>query len=60
MPFVSKYSYMGHTERIRIPKVLIPFTENILEEFNRLYGTHDDEYLYKLQDKIIQGLQSIE
>jgi hypothetical protein len=60
MPFISKYSHMGHTERIRIPNVLIPFTEQILEEFNRLYGTHDEEYLNKLQDKIIQGLQNIE
>jgi hypothetical protein len=60
MPFTSNYSHMGHTERIRIPKTLIPFTKNLLEEFNRLYGTHDEEYLYKLQDKIIQGLQSIE
>ncbi len=51
---------MGHTERIRIPNVLIPFTEQILEEFNRLYGTHDEEYLNKLQDKIIRGLQNIE
>jgi hypothetical protein len=51
---------MGHTERIRIPEIFIPFTENLLKEFNRLYGTRGEEYLHKLQDKIIEGLQSID
>lgn len=60
MPFISKYSHMGHTERIRIPSKMIPFVNQILEEFDRLYEIRDEDYLHKLQDKILEGLQSID
>jgi hypothetical protein len=60
MPFSTKYSYMGQTERIRIPKILMGHIEEILKEYNRLYGTRDEDYMDKLQYKIIEGLQSID
>ena len=60
MPFSNKYSHMGQTERIRIPKILMGHIEEILKEYNRLYATRDEDYMDKLQYKIIEGLQSID
>ena len=51
---------MGQTERIRIPKILMGHIEEMLEEYNRLYGTRDEDYMDKLTDKIIEGLRSID
>ena len=60
MPFSNKYSHLGQTERIRIPKILMGHIEEILKEYNRLYATRDEDYMDKLQYKIIEGLQSID
>jgi hypothetical protein len=60
MPFSNKYLHMGQTERIRVPKILMGHMEEMLEEYNRLYGTRDEDYMNKLTDKIIEGLRSID
>ena len=60
MPFSNKYSHMGHTERIRIPKILMGHIEEMLDEYNRLYGTKGEDYMSKLHDKIIEGLKNID
>lgn len=60
MPFTNKYSHMGQTERIRIPKVCIKHIENILEECNRLYGTHEQDYVDNILESIANKLNGIE
>lgn len=60
MPFSSKYSHMGQTERIRIPKNCLSHIENILEHYNRICGTHDEEFLHKVQKNIEIGLGNID
>ena len=59
MPFSSKYTHMGHTERIRIPENCVSHIENLLEHYDRICGTHDEEFLYKIQLKIEEGLENI-
>jgi hypothetical protein len=59
MPFTSKYPHMGHTERIRIPVDCVSHIENLLEHYDRIYGTHSEEFLYKLQSKIEEGLENV-
>jgi hypothetical protein len=51
---------MGHTERMRIPRVCVSHIENVMEHYERLCGTHDIEFVYKLQDKIEEGLCNVE
>ena len=51
---------MGQTERIRVPKILMGHMEEMLEEYNRLYRTRDEDYMNKLTDKIVEGLRSID
>lgn len=59
MPFANNYPHMGHTERIRIPIVCVGHIRNILDHYERLYGTHDEEFVRKIQDKIEEGLNAI-
>ena len=60
MPFSSKYTHMGHTERIRIPQNCVSHIENLLEHYNRLCGTHNEQFILKIQTKIENGLDDIE
>jgi hypothetical protein len=60
MPFTSKYNHMGHTERIRIPQNCVSHIENLLEHYNRLCGTHNEQFILKIQTKIENGLDDIE
>ena len=60
MPFSNKYPHMGHTERMRIPRVSVSHIENVLAHYERLCGTHGVEFVLKIQDKIEDGLVNIE
>jgi hypothetical protein len=60
MPFSSKYTYLGNTEKIRIPSKCIPHVEKLLEEYNRICGAHDYTYVGHIQNKIEDGLNVIE
>ena len=60
MPFSSKYSNIGKTEKIRIPQICVGHIENLLEHYNRICGAHDEIFLHKVQQKIEEGLESIE
>jgi len=60
MPFVSKYSSIGKTEKIRIPEICVPHIESILSQYDRLCGAHGEEFMYKIQKKIEEGLECIE
>ena len=51
---------MGHTERIRIPQNCVSHIENLLEHYNRLCGTHNEQFILKIQTKIENGLDDIE
>ena len=51
---------MGHTERIRIPQNCVSHIENLLEHYNRLCGTHNEQFVLKIQNKIENGLDDIE
>lgn len=60
MPFLNKYPHMGHTERMRIPRICVGHIENLLQHYDRLCGTHDEEYVHKIQQKIEEGLDNID
>ena len=60
MPFSNKYPHMGHTERMRIPQICVSHIEKVLDHYERLCGTHGVEFVYKLQDKIEDGLSNVE
>jgi len=60
MPFTNKYPHLGHTERMRIPRVYVSHIENVLQHYDRLCGTHGIEFVNKIQDKIEDGLSEIE
>ena len=60
MPFISKYSNIGKTEKIRIPEICVPHIEYILEHYDRLCGAHDQDFIHKIQKKIEEGLENIE
>ena len=60
MPFLNKFPHMGHTERMRIPRVCVSHIENVLGHYERLCGTHGVEFIYKIQEKIEDGLINIE
>lgn len=60
MPFSSKFPHLGHTERMRIPQICVSHIENVLSHYERLCGTHGTEFVYKLQDKIEAGLDTVE
>ena len=51
---------MGHTERMRIPQICVSHIENVLGHYERLCGTHGVEFVYKIQEKIEDGLVNIE
>jgi len=51
---------MGHTERMRIPQICVSHIEKVLDHYERLCGTHGVEFVYKLQDKIEDGLSNVE
>jgi hypothetical protein len=59
MPFTSKYTNLGKTERIRVPVKYVSHIESLLEEFDRICGTHNEEYVDKIVDNIIRGLNNI-
>ena len=56
MPFSSKYSHLGHTERVRLPQLIIPYVGHITEELDRLCGTHGEAYVLRILDNVCQGL----
>jgi hypothetical protein len=60
MPFSAKYSHLGNTEKVRIPSKCIPHIERLLEEYDRVCGAHDYDYLVRIQNKIEEGLNVIE
>jgi hypothetical protein len=60
MPFSNKFPHMGHTERMRIPQICVSHIENVLGHYERLCGTHGEEFVIRLQDKIEEGLNNIE
>ena len=60
MPFINKYSYIGRTEKIRIPEICVGHIEKLLEHYDRICGAHDKDFLHKIQQKIEEGLESIE
>ena len=60
MPFLNKYPHMGHTERMRIPQNCVSHIENVLKHYERLCGTHGVEFVYKLQERIEDGLSNVE
>ena len=60
MPFLNKYPHMGHTERMRIPQNCVSHIENVLQHYERLCGTHGVEFVYKLQERIEDGLSNVE
>ena len=60
MPFTSKHPNIGKTEKIRIPSICVPHIENLLEHYDRICGAHDEEFLYKIQLKIEEGLENIQ
>ena len=60
MPFSNKFPHMGHTERMRIPQICVSHIENVLSHYERLCGTHGVEFVYKIQEKIEDGLINIE
>ena len=51
---------MGHTERVRVPQICVGHIRNILDHYDRLCGTHDEEFVRKIQEKIEEGLNAIE
>ena len=57
MPFSNKYSQLGSTEKIRIPKEYVPQIENILVEFNRIHEEKGKEYLIVIIDKFYKALK---
>lgn len=59
MPFIKKYSYCGETERIRIPKIYLGHIENILKRYDEICGTKGEDYVFRLQQKIEDGLDNI-
>ena len=59
MPFISKHPNIGKTEKIRIPSICVPHIENLLEHYDRICGAHNEEFLYKIQLKIEEGLKNI-
>ena len=59
MPFTNNYPHMGHTERIRIPNNCVSHIKRILEHYDRLYGTHNEEFVHNIQNKIEDGLDNI-
>jgi hypothetical protein len=60
MTFINKYSHLGKTDLIRIPKHCVTHIETLLNHYNRLCVTHDLEFLDKIQTKIESGLESID
>lgn len=59
MPFSHNFPHMGHTERMRIPKVCVSHIKNILSHYERLCKTHGIEYVQKIQEKIEDGLENV-
>ena len=59
MPFTNKYPHMGHTDRVRIPHTIVTHVGHIVIECERLCGTHDEEYVLHVLDKVIKGLESV-
>jgi hypothetical protein len=59
MPFTSKYTNLGKTERIRIPAKYLSHIRNILEEYDRLCGTKGENLVYKIIEKYHEGLHNI-
>jgi hypothetical protein len=59
MPFTSKYTNLGKTERIRVPVKYVSHIESLLEEFDRICGTHNEEYVDKIIEKYHEGLHNI-
>ena len=60
MPFTNKFPHMGHTERMRIPQICVSHIEKLLEEYERLCGTHSIEFVYTIQEKVEDGLRRID
>ncbi len=58
MPFTNKYIHMGHTERVRLPAMVIPHVGHMMTELDRLCGTHDEAYVLHILDAICDGLDS--
>ena len=50
---------MGHTDRVRIPHTIVTHVGHIVSECERLCGTHDEEYVLHVLDKVIEGLESV-
>ena len=59
MPFKPKYNNLGATEKIRIPKSHLPHIEILLNHYNRILETRDNDYIIKLQQNIEKGLENI-
>ena len=59
MPFTNKYPHMGHTERVRLPQLIITHVGHIAQECDRICGTHDEDYVLHILDKVVEGLESV-
>jgi hypothetical protein len=60
MKFSNKYPNLGNTERIRVPTILVSHVESLLEEYNRISGNHNIEFLARVQTRILEGLETID
>ena len=60
MPFTNKYVHLGHTEKTRIPQLIIPHVGHMTEALDRLCGAHDVDYVLRILDNICEGLDNAE
>ena len=58
MTFVRKYSHLGDTDLIRIPKSCVPHIHNLLEKYNVLCSRKDEDFVNKIQKSIESRLDN--
>jgi len=59
MPFSSKYSHLGKTDKIRIPSNQIKHVEELLDYYETICELKGDSYLHKIQNSLIETLDKI-
>ena len=58
MTFVRKYSHLGDTELIRIPKNSSLHIQNLFERYNLICEKRGEEFMYKIQKSIESRLDN--
>ena len=57
--FQKKYPHLGDTKGVRIPYEISTQIVEISQHLDDICGRHDADYVHKVLDKILEGLQRI-